>query len=533
MSKSGERNRISEYHDRKQSSSLSNGMETNHSVSGSGERRSHHWRSYKLIIDPALTKRSQKLYRYDGQTFSMPNPGMSPVDTVRDPRIGRIWSKYKETDLPVPKFKIDECYVGRVPPKEVTFAKLNDNVGEKFLTDMCKKYGDIEQVQILYNPKNKRHLGIAKVVFGSVRAAKDAVQNLHNTSVMGNIIHVELDPRGENRMRYFQLLVDGTYTPQTLPVGGEEPPTVLPLSLADALQVCESVKRLAEGIVTPSTVGTPLSLDTPSSFGHTPQVAQAIPHGTPRSASATPLSQDSAYSSRHNTPAYKPRRLDSKFHNAYNRRHEHHYVYSGPRPRLRRASVSPQPGLADRDAAAGPPGQAAFPERGAPADGREPRFLLPLLLVSLPQQSPAPPSFRPPSTGLEDISPTPLPDSDDSDSDEPAQTLPGQATPAEEPQVHSGEAKDDAMNHSADDKMEEGGQSSGEDMEISDDETPVAPITGGEIAKGILINSAPPPAISIPPPASHPFPLPRTLPLPLPNQPSRCCPHRTPHTCPQ
>lgn len=93
--------------------------------------------------------------------------------------------------------KIDDFYVGPVPPKEVTFAKLNDNIREGFLSDMCKKYGDIEEVEILYNPKNKKHLGVAKVVFGSVKAAKDAVRNLNNTSVMGNIIHVELDPKGK------------------------------------------------------------------------------------------------------------------------------------------------------------------------------------------------------------------------------------------------------------------------------------------------------------------------------------------------
>lgn len=89
-----------------------------------------------------------------------------------------------------------------MPPKEVTFAKLNDNVREGFLTDMCKKFGDIEEVEILYNPKNKKHLGIAKVVFGTVKAAKDAVQNLHNTSVMGNIIHVELDPKGKDELNF-------------------------------------------------------------------------------------------------------------------------------------------------------------------------------------------------------------------------------------------------------------------------------------------------------------------------------------------
>lgn len=52
-------------------SGLANGMDS-HPVCGSAEKRSHHWRSYKLIIDPALKKGSHKLYRYDGQTFSMP-----------------------------------------------------------------------------------------------------------------------------------------------------------------------------------------------------------------------------------------------------------------------------------------------------------------------------------------------------------------------------------------------------------------------------------------------------------------------------
>lgn len=92
-----------------------------------------------------------------------------------------------------------------MPPKEVTFARLNDNIREGFLTDMCKKFGEIEEVEILYNPKNKKHLGIAKVVFESVKAAKVAVQSLHDTSVMGNIIHVELDPKGKQRSSHLRI----------------------------------------------------------------------------------------------------------------------------------------------------------------------------------------------------------------------------------------------------------------------------------------------------------------------------------------
>ena len=93
-----------------------------------------------------------------------------------------------------------------MPPKEVTFAKLNDNIRESFLTDMCKKFGDLEEVEILYNPKNKKHLGIAKVVCGTVKSAKEAVQSLNNTSGMGNKIHVELDPKG----KWHTLLIEMT-----------------------------------------------------------------------------------------------------------------------------------------------------------------------------------------------------------------------------------------------------------------------------------------------------------------------------------
>lgn len=104
-------------------------------------------------------------------------------------------------------FQVDEWYVGPLPPKELTFSRLNDNVREAFLTNMCEKYGNTEEVEIFYNPKNKKHLGIAKVVFDTVRAAKDAVQHLHQTSVMGNIIHVEIDPKGNaDRKKYLALL---------------------------------------------------------------------------------------------------------------------------------------------------------------------------------------------------------------------------------------------------------------------------------------------------------------------------------------
>lgn len=92
--------------------------------------------------------------------------------------------------------KLDEYYVGPIPLKEVTFARLNDNIKEPFLAEMCAKFGEVEEMEILFHPKTRKHLGLARVLFTSTRGAKDTVKHLHNTSVMGNIVHVQLDIKG-------------------------------------------------------------------------------------------------------------------------------------------------------------------------------------------------------------------------------------------------------------------------------------------------------------------------------------------------
>lgn len=106
-----------------------------------------------------------------------------------------------------------------------------------------------------------------------------------------------------------------------------------------SLQACEPIRRLSEGNLSavggtlpPSSSTTPLSLETGYSSlrQDTPQ-SQGTPH-TPRQ-TGTPFSQDSNFSSRQSTPAYqsgrpessgafKSRRHESKFQDAYNRRPE-------------------------------------------------------------------------------------------------------------------------------------------------------------------------------------------------------------------
>ncbi|XP_053727795.1 histone-lysine N-methyltransferase SETD1B-A-like isoform X1 [Synchiropus splendidus] len=287
------------------------------------EAPQQNWNCFKLIIDPALTKGLQKVYRYDGRRFNTPvdDLGLLPVESVKDPRICRLWRKFNKTDLVIPKFKIDEWYVGPVPPKEVTFSRLNDNVNKAFLNDMCKKFGDTEQVEIFYNPNNKKHLGIGKVVFDSVKAAKEAVEKLNQTSVMGNIIHAEIDPKGDNRSRYIQLLLQGVYTPQTLPAGCSDQSF---LKLLDSLQ-CNAVFRPLSGACSPASITTPLSLDTAysSMWQDTPHSFGLTPHsqGTPRTPclSATPLSQDSCYSSLQSTPILTGEPFTYSVHTSFRR----------------------------------------------------------------------------------------------------------------------------------------------------------------------------------------------------------------------
>uniref|UniRef100_A0A671RMS5 Histone-lysine N-methyltransferase SETD1B-A-like n=1 Tax=Sinocyclocheilus anshuiensis TaxID=1608454 RepID=A0A671RMS5_9TELE len=301
-----------------------------------------------MIIDPILIGGSQKLYRYDGQHFS--HPKCFPVDVVRDPRIARFWTKFNEADFPLPKFKVDEDYVGA--PKELTFARLNDNIRDGFLSEMCKHFGEVQDLKVLYNPKNKKHLGIAKVVFESVNAANNAVKNLHNTSVMGNNIHVEFDPKGVKRNRYFQMLVSGLYTPFTLPVGEEDWAPQSPSSFTDSLTEYEPLKKLSYTLSSSSSsicngspsldCSTPLSTDTayssmqqdtPSSFW-TPNESTLI-----NTASGGAPSQNGSFSNRQRTPGrnshlnnhvrggHRVRPLESKYQNAYNRRPQHHYIH--------------------------------------------------------------------------------------------------------------------------------------------------------------------------------------------------------------
>ena len=74
-----------------------------------------------------------------------------------------ISAYYYNISIKIFTLQYDHNYVGTPLPKEVSFFNLNDNIDNKFLEDMCKGFGTIEECKIYYHPKTRKHLGIGKV----------------------------------------------------------------------------------------------------------------------------------------------------------------------------------------------------------------------------------------------------------------------------------------------------------------------------------------------------------------------------------
>lgn len=227
----------------------SNGMESRQDPQ-MGKKAAH---NYKLVIDPMIHRGAQKIYRFDGV-----DPADNSIITVKDPRPRylRFWSKRIPADLPVPKFKYDEHYIGMPPPNEVTFTNLNDNISREFLEKMCEPFGKLEEVKIYFHPKNKKHLGIGKVAFTSSKAAKACAAKLHQTSKMGNIMSVFVDQLGEERQKILDRVLDNKpKIPEPL-TPKVDPRTGLPLDISSALHIVHDQPVLnSTGIVDPSSFG--------------------------------------------------------------------------------------------------------------------------------------------------------------------------------------------------------------------------------------------------------------------------------------
>ncbi|XP_014671599.1 PREDICTED: histone-lysine N-methyltransferase SETD1B-like [Priapulus caudatus] len=188
-----------------------NGVMSRGGMGNSGHRHppsqeEHKYKSFKLIADPLLGRGKQKVIRYDG---IIPGKVNQPLVDVRDPRsrLTRLWKDTEPADLPVPKMKIDANYVGPPPPRELTFANLNDNIREAFLDDMCRKFGTVEERQIFYHPKNAQAHGHRQ---GALRV-DDVGPGVHREAattrrVMGKVMSVFVDNHGCTNTRCHHTL---------------------------------------------------------------------------------------------------------------------------------------------------------------------------------------------------------------------------------------------------------------------------------------------------------------------------------------
>ncbi|XP_062559096.1 histone-lysine N-methyltransferase SETD1-like [Armigeres subalbatus] len=172
---------------------------------GGGTTSSHNLhkapKNYKLIVDPFIHKGGvQKTYRYDG---IVPGDPTYPPVIPRDPRnpLARIRTRIEPFDMIVPRFKIDDHYIGEPPAIEITITNLNDNIDKPFLSDLLAKCGTYTELYIYYHPVTNKHLGIARIVFENVRSARICVERLNGTSVMGKVLNVFKDPFGDECKR--------------------------------------------------------------------------------------------------------------------------------------------------------------------------------------------------------------------------------------------------------------------------------------------------------------------------------------------
>ncbi len=154
------------------------------------------------------------------------------MDVQKDPRLicGAAVKKRRNytlepLDLPMPKFKHDQYWIGPVPAKECTFVNLNDNIDKSFLEEMCVKYGEIIDCKIYYHPKTKKHLGLAKVLFLTQRSARECCQGLDQTTKMGNKMNVFIDTMGAERTKMIDLMCNSVKPPQ--PYTMSQPSTAL------------------------------------------------------------------------------------------------------------------------------------------------------------------------------------------------------------------------------------------------------------------------------------------------------------------
>ncbi|XP_011188172.2 histone-lysine N-methyltransferase SETD1 isoform X1 [Zeugodacus cucurbitae] len=165
-------------------------------IGGNMQLQSKAQRNFKLLSDPVLVKGASKKYRYDG---IIPDQSYSAI-VPRDPRNPIVRMRAKPVDplvLIIPRFQIDQNYVGQPPPIEITLTNLNDNIDSQFLSGMISKCGLYDELLIYHHPTTNKHLGVARIVFENTKAARLCIEKYNQKSVMGKVLSVFHDPFGK------------------------------------------------------------------------------------------------------------------------------------------------------------------------------------------------------------------------------------------------------------------------------------------------------------------------------------------------
>lgn len=112
--------------------------------------------------------------------------------------------------------------MGEPPAVEITITNLNDNIDKVFLTDMIQKCGASDELYIYYHPTTNKHLGLARIVFEQVKAARICMDKYNGKSVMGKILNVFRDAFGEECKRILEAATTADKKPP------QPPPPPLP-----------------------------------------------------------------------------------------------------------------------------------------------------------------------------------------------------------------------------------------------------------------------------------------------------------------
>ena len=157
--------------------------------------------------------------RPEGSTAPLAQLSRDP----RPPRFARLGRHVEEVELAVPRFTVDEHYTGPVPPRMVTFFRLNNNIDEDFLKSEVysrvpgsKEPHEIEKIRVYSH--EKRHLGLGKVTFRTVQLAKLCATELDGVSIMGSKIGAVIDPKADLLKRFQHKIIHQRLNPMSVTI---------------------------------------------------------------------------------------------------------------------------------------------------------------------------------------------------------------------------------------------------------------------------------------------------------------------------